>query len=191
MRDCSKAIPRPASVSGAATAWPKSAERRIGCATTAKRRSSASWACCATCEPSRGSCASAPRRCAALRPRRADPRRLPGLQHEDGALRQGARHPHFLLHRPESVGVARMAREGDPPVRRPTLHHLPLRTRLLSPATASRPYSRGIRCSTPSRLGRRRSPRARSSAVRTDWTNGPWWRSWRAAAAAKSKPTCR
>ena len=24
-----------------------------------------------------------------------------------------------------------------------------------------------------------------------DWTNGPWWRSWRAAAAAKSKPTCR
>ena len=58
-------------------------------------------------------------------------------------------------------------------------------------ATASRPYSRGIRCSTPSRLGRRRSPRARSSAVRTDWTNGPWWRSWRAAAAAKSKPTCR
>ena len=34
-------------------------------------------------------------------------------------------------------------------------------------------------------------PRARSSAVRTDWTNGPWWRSWRAAAAAKSKPTCR
>lgn len=35
------------------------------------------------------------------------------------------------------------------------------------------------------------APRARSSAVRTDWTNGPWWRSWRAAAAAKSKPTCR
>ena len=41
------------------------------------------------------------------------------------------------------------------------------------------------------RHGRRRSPRARSSAVRTDWTNDPWWRSWRAAAAAKSKPTCR
>ena len=62
---------------------------------------------------------------------------------------------------------------------------------IIFPATASRPYSRGIRCSTPSRHGRRRSPRARSSAVRTDWTNGPWWRSWRAAAAAKSKPTCR
>lgn len=132
-----------------------------------------------------------PRRCAALRPRRADPRRLPGLQHEDGALRQRARHPHLLLHRPESVGVARMAREGDPPVRRPALHHLPLRTRLLSPPRHQRPVFGGEPLLDAIALGRRRSPRARSSAVRTDWTNGPWWRSWRAAAAAKSKPTCR
>ena len=43
-----------------------------------------------------------------IRPRRADPGRLPRLQHEDGALGQRARHPHLLLHRPEGLGMARV-----------------------------------------------------------------------------------
>ena len=65
-----------------------------------------------------------------VRPRRADSGGLPRLQHEDGPLGQRARHPHLLLHRPEGLGVARMAGEGDPQIRRPALHHLPLRAHL-------------------------------------------------------------
>ena len=69
-----------------------------------------------------------------VRPRRADSGGLPRLQHEDGPLGQGARHPHLLLHRPQGLGVARMEGEGDPQIRGPALHHFPLRTQLLPPA---------------------------------------------------------
>ena len=69
-----------------------------------------------------------------IRPRRADPGRLPRLQHEDGTLGQRARHPHLLLHRPEGLGMARVAREGHPPLGRQAVRHLPLRMRLLPQA---------------------------------------------------------
>ncbi len=63
----------------------------------------------------------------------ADPDRLPGIQHEDGPLGQRTRHPHVLLHRPQGVGLAGVAREVDPALRGPALHHLPLRAGLLPP----------------------------------------------------------
>ena len=44
------------------------------------------------------------------------------------------------------------------------------------PATASRPYSRGNPLLDAIAARSATLPRARSSAVRTDWTNGPWWR---------------
>ena len=106
-----------------------------------------------------------PGRRGGVRPRRADPGRLPRLQHEDGALGQGARHPHLLLHRPEGLGVARVAGEGDPPLGGPAVRHLPLRTRLLPPARRRTDF-RG----QPARGRHRgpsapRSPRPTSSAA--------------------------
>ena len=126
-----------------------------------------------------------------IRPRRLILVDYPRLQHEDGPLGQRTRHPHLLLHRPEGLGVARMAGEGDPQIRRSALHHLPFERTYFPGSTASNPFSRATRWRTPSKPAAYRFRRPTSSAAGTDWTNVRSSPCWPAAAGAKSARTCR
>ena len=113
-----------------------------------------------------------------------------GIQHEDGPLGQRARHPHLLLHRLK-VWAARMAGEGDPQIRRPASSSSSPSSAPISRNTASRPFSRATRSSTPSRPGGRRSRRPRSSAAATPSTNARSSPCCPAAAGTRSATTCR